>query len=102
MSNRSQPTGSVIFDVVLFANAERCDFPGYRQWLEAYDGNGKWCGTWNHEPNKGELPHNEMRVRVISRMVRCFSGTATEAMRLFDEWHRNGETETWLMNPDIR
>ena len=92
-------TGSVIFDVVLFANADRCDVPGYRQWLEAFDAEGKWSGTWNREPQAGRLPHEEKSVRVMSRLVRSMSGTATEAMRNFDEWQAKGYSETWLMNP---
>ena len=92
-------TGSVIFDVVLFANADRCDVPGYRQWLESFDAEGKWSGTWNHEPQAGTLPHEEKRVRVMSRLVRSMSGAATEAMRNFDEWQAKGYPETWLMNP---
>ena len=91
---------SRIFGILLFANAKRCDIAGYRQWLEAFDGEGNLAGVWNHEPTAGNLPHCEMRVLVMSRLVRSPSGTAVEAMRLFDEWHAKGYPETWLMNPN--
>jgi hypothetical protein len=89
-------TGSV-FDVVLFANAPRCDIPGYRQWLEAFDGEEKWAGTWNREPRPGILPQAEMRLVVLHRLVMSSSGTASEAMRRFNEWQEKGHSESWLM-----
>ena len=89
-------SGSV-FDVVLFATAGRCDVPGYRQWLEAFNGDEKWCGQWNREPHPGVLPHAELRLTVLHRLVMSSSGTAIEAMRRFIEWQEKGHSESWLM-----
>jgi hypothetical protein len=84
------------FKVILFANAERCELPGYRQWLEAFDQEARWAGSWLREPRPGMLPHPEMRVRVLSRLVASASGAPCEAMRRFNEWQQNGHDEAWL------
>lgn len=85
-----------IFEVVLFANMERCDLPGYRQWAEVLDENDKCVGVWNYEPSPGEIPYPEMKFGVMSRLVHSDAGPV-EALRRFNEWKEKGYPETWLI-----
>jgi hypothetical protein len=91
----------VVFTIKLFANATTAGVPGYHQWAEAFDHDGRWCGIRSREPAAGIVPEPfRAVVRVLSRDVYSASGTASEALRRFDEWQANGYPEAWLMNPE--
>jgi len=73
------------FKVVLFANSENINIPGYREWMEAFDQNDKWAGSYMKEASRGDLPVPEKKVNITIRNVFSMSGTASEALRKFNE-----------------
>ena len=83
-----------MFTVTLFANREKSDMPGYWQWYEARDRDGKMVAQWNTEFKGEGTPDLKPKIEVVSKQVLGVNGT--HAIRRFQDWQRLGLGDTWL------
>lgn len=93
----------MIYHVKLNANLPRSDIPGYHQWWDVYDDDGRWCHTKSFEPH-GEPEQRETFEAMPEPVMFCELSVRADnpytAIARVKEWQMKGHDKDWLMEEE--
>lgn len=88
----------MIFTVRHMANLPLASLPGYHDWLEAYDADGKWVGTYSFVPDTRVAKEPVYPRLVQERQVEATG--PTHALHRFYNWLADGSPAESLLAAD--